>query len=49
MKLFDRSTKTGEIVIKVPQTSSILKKYRIDFCCGGIALLVKSWMRRTIK
>lgn len=35
MNLFDRSTKTGEIVIKVPQTSSILKKYRIDFCCGG--------------
>lgn len=35
MEKFDRSTKTGEIVIKVPQASSILKRYRIDFCCGG--------------
>ncbi|RXT07978.1 iron-sulfur cluster repair di-iron protein [Ammoniphilus sp. CFH 90114] len=35
MLRFDRATHTGEIVIQVPQASSILKKYRIDFCCGG--------------
>ncbi|WP_078430033.1 iron-sulfur cluster repair di-iron protein [Alkalihalobacterium alkalinitrilicum] len=33
--IFDFSTKTGEIVTRLPETSTILKKYKIDFCCGG--------------
>lgn len=33
--IFDGSTKTGEIVIKLPRASKVLKKYKIDFCCGG--------------
>ncbi|WP_209124022.1 iron-sulfur cluster repair di-iron protein [Alkalihalobacillus sp. BA299] len=33
--IFDLSTKTGEIVTRLPETSTILKQYKIDFCCGG--------------
>ncbi|MDE5415386.1 iron-sulfur cluster repair di-iron protein [Alkalihalobacterium chitinilyticum] len=33
--VFDFSTKTGEIVTRLPETSTILKQYKIDFCCGG--------------
>ncbi|MFV8827718.1 iron-sulfur cluster repair di-iron protein [Alkalihalobacterium sp. APHAB7] len=33
--VFNLSTKTGEIVTRLPETSTILKKYKIDFCCGG--------------
>lgn len=32
---FTVQDKTGEIVIQFPQSSSIFKKYKIDFCCGG--------------
>ncbi|NPC92939.1 iron-sulfur cluster repair di-iron protein [Bacillus sp. WMMC1349] len=33
--LFDRNTKTGDIVTRFPRASQLLKEYRIDFCCGG--------------
>jgi regulator of cell morphogenesis and NO signaling len=33
--MFDRSATTGEIVVKFPRASSLFKKYKIDFCCGG--------------
>ncbi|WP_096199823.1 iron-sulfur cluster repair di-iron protein [Bacillus sp. FJAT-45350] len=32
---FDFSTRTGEIVTRLPEASTILKQYKIDFCCGG--------------
>lgn len=34
-RVFDLTTKTGEIVKQLPQASTVLKRYRIDFCCGG--------------
>lgn len=34
-QVFDLTTKTGDIVIALPQASVILKKHKIDFCCGG--------------
>ena len=33
--IFNRSATTGEIVVKFPRASSLFKKYKIDFCCGG--------------
>ena len=33
--IFNRSTKTGEIVTKLPTASKVFKQYKIDFCCGG--------------
>ncbi|WP_216830957.1 iron-sulfur cluster repair di-iron protein [Alkalihalobacterium elongatum] len=33
--VFDLTTKTGDIVTRLPETSTILKQYKIDFCCGG--------------
>jgi regulator of cell morphogenesis and NO signaling len=33
--IFDRTSKIGDIVARVPKTSNVLKGYRIDFCCGG--------------
>lgn len=29
------SDKTGDIVTRFPQSSTLFKKHRIDFCCGG--------------
>lgn len=34
-QVFTESAKTGEIVTQFPMASQILKKYQIDFCCGG--------------
>ena len=33
--IFDKSTKTGDIVTRFPKASHVFKEYRIDFCCGG--------------
>ncbi len=33
--IFNKETKTGDIVTKFPGASTVLKKHRIDFCCGG--------------
>ncbi|RBW68362.1 iron-sulfur cluster repair di-iron protein [Bacillus taeanensis] len=33
--IFHNTTKTGDIVTRLPETSTILKEYKIDFCCGG--------------
>ncbi|OIJ13059.1 iron-sulfur cluster repair di-iron protein [Anaerobacillus alkalilacustris] len=33
--IFTRSTKTGDIVTKLPAASKVFKQYKIDFCCGG--------------
>jgi regulator of cell morphogenesis and NO signaling len=33
--IFDRTSKIGDIVARVPKTSDVLKTYKIDFCCGG--------------
>lgn len=32
---FTLSSKTGDIVAHFPMAGQILKKYKIDFCCGG--------------
>ncbi|HJV46940.1 MAG TPA: iron-sulfur cluster repair di-iron protein [Bacillota bacterium] len=32
---FSLNDKTGDIVTTFPQSSTIFKKYKIDFCCGG--------------
>ena len=32
---FAASDKVGEIVARFPKATEILKKYQIDFCCGG--------------
>ncbi|GGK37009.1 iron-sulfur cluster repair di-iron protein [Caldalkalibacillus thermarum] len=34
-KVFDRTSKVGDIVTIYPQASDIFKAHRIDFCCGG--------------
>ncbi|MGP4081771.1 iron-sulfur cluster repair di-iron protein [Pseudalkalibacillus sp. R45] len=33
--VFTTETKTGDIVTRFPNASQYLKKYKIDFCCGG--------------
>lgn len=33
--IFNNSTKTGDIVTKLPAASKVFKEYKIDFCCGG--------------
>lgn len=33
--IFKSSTKTGDIVTKLPAASKLFKQYKIDFCCGG--------------
>jgi regulator of cell morphogenesis and NO signaling len=33
--IFNSSTKTGDIVTKLPAASKVFKEYKIDFCCGG--------------
>lgn len=33
--VFNRDITTGDIVTQFPKASQVLKKYRIDFCCGG--------------
>ncbi|WP_134703551.1 iron-sulfur cluster repair di-iron protein [Ammoniphilus sp. YIM 78166] len=35
MTTFLPSDKTGDIVTRFPQSSTLFKKHRIDFCCGG--------------
>ncbi|BCZ46703.1 iron-sulfur cluster repair di-iron protein [Clostridium gelidum] len=40
MSIFNSNQKIGDIVAKFPNAADILKKYRIDFCCGGDRLLV---------
>ena len=32
---FSLLDKTGDIVTQFPLSSSIFKKHKIDFCCGG--------------
>lgn len=39
MSIFNGDQKIGDIVAKFPNAADILKKYRIDFCCGGDRLL----------
>lgn len=39
MGIFNSNQKIGDIVAKFPNASDILKKYKIDFCCGGDRLL----------
>ena len=39
MSIFNSNQKIGDIVAKFPNAADILKKYRIDFCCGGDRLL----------
>ncbi|WP_404452301.1 iron-sulfur cluster repair di-iron protein [Virgibacillus necropolis] len=34
-QLFTEQSKTGDIVVKFPMASQVLKRYKIDFCCGG--------------
>ncbi|MFZ3577275.1 iron-sulfur cluster repair di-iron protein [Virgibacillus sp. DJP39] len=34
-KMFNIESKTGDMVVKFPMASQVLKKYKIDFCCGG--------------
>lgn len=34
-KMFSLDQKIGDIVVKFPRAMDILKKYKIDFCCGG--------------
>lgn len=36
MSVFSTSTPVGEIVSEMPGAGEIFKKYRIDFCCGGM-------------
>lgn len=33
--IFTLNQKIGDIVVKFPRAMEILKKYKIDFCCGG--------------
>lgn len=33
--MFTLNQKIGDIVVKFPRAMEILKKYKIDFCCGG--------------
>lgn len=33
--MFNKNQKVGEIVVKFPRAMETLKKYKIDFCCGG--------------
>ncbi|KHD36226.1 ScdA [Clostridium acetobutylicum] len=33
--MFNKNQKIGEIVVKFPRAMDTLKKYKIDFCCGG--------------
>lgn len=39
MSIFNSNQKIGDIVAKFPNAADILKKYKIDFCCGGDRLL----------
>ncbi|MGG1574109.1 iron-sulfur cluster repair di-iron protein [Fictibacillus sp. NRS-1165] len=34
-RVFDPTVKTREIVMKCPRAGTLLKRYRIDYCCGG--------------
>ena len=34
-RIVDLSTQVSDIVIKVPQADKVLKRIKIDFCCGG--------------
>lgn len=33
--LFDAETKVGDLVTLLPASSSLMKQFKIDFCCGG--------------
>lgn len=33
--IFTSTTKTGDIVTKLPAASKVFKEFKIDFCCGG--------------
>ncbi len=38
--------KLSEIAISVPGSTSLLREYDLDFCCGGSDTLVNSGSRR---
>ncbi|GGE43909.1 iron-sulfur cluster repair di-iron protein [Pullulanibacillus camelliae] len=35
MTIFTENDRTGEIVIRFPYASQLLRQYKIDFCCSG--------------
>lgn len=35
MRYQDKDVTIGEVVVKIPKSTEIFKKYGIDYCCGG--------------
>ncbi|MEG6586927.1 iron-sulfur cluster repair di-iron protein [Dendrosporobacter sp. 1207_IL3150] len=46
--MFTKNDKIGSVVVQFPKAAEILKKYQIDFCCGGDRPLEKAFVEQNL-